>query len=305
MAPMASGDEMPLDGLNTDALDLDGTETIIGVTVPAALGEIVADRFWQLGVRAVSEVDVGDGLVEVSSSVGNEQTSVDRAIATFDADWSVRVTSAPVAGADDWKRFARPVEYAPGAYIVPAWNPTPTEPHVERVTIIEPGSAFGLGDHPTTTGSMQMVADALVAASQPDTPAIERVLDVGCGTGALAILAAQMGVPTVRAIDVAIAAVDATLHNAELNDVGGCIDVDTTPVGALDGAYDLVVANILAPVLVSIADDLVRLTVPQGSLIISGILEERHDHVLAALAPLTRADAVVRDGWITIRLVRP
>lgn len=295
----------PVDGLNTDGLDLGGTETIIGVTVPAALAEIVADRFWQLGVRAVSEVDVGDGLVEVSSSVGNEHASIDRAIATFDADWSVRVTSAPVAGADDWKRFARPVEYAAGAYIVPAWNPIPSGSTPTRVTIIEPGSAFGLGDHPTTTGSMQMVADVLNGMLGPDEPAVESVLDVGCGTGALAILAAQMGVPTVRAIDVAIAAVDATLHNADLNDVTGRIDVDTTPVGAIDGAYDLVVANILAPVLVSIADDLVRLTAPQGSLIISGILEERHDHVLAALTPLVPSDAVVRDGWITIRLVRP
>jgi ribosomal protein L11 methyltransferase len=302
---MASGDQPPLDGLNTDGLDLGGTETIIGVTVPSALGDVVADRFWQLGVRAVSEVDVGDGLVEVSSSVGNEQASVDRAIATFDADWSVRVTSAPVAGADDWKQFARPVEYAPGAFIVPAWNPTPTEPHVERVTVIEPGSAFGLGDHPTTTGSMQLVADVLSGATRDDESAVGSVLDVGCGTGALAILAAQMGVPTIRAIDVAIAAVDATLHNADLNDVAGRIDVDATPIAALEGSYDLVVANILAPVLVSLADDLVRLTAPGGSLIISGILEERHDHVLAALAPLVPSQSVVRDGWITIRLTHP
>ena len=76
----------------------------------------------------------------------------------------------------------------------------------------------------------------------------------------------------------------------ELNDVVGAVDVDTTPVADVVGAYDIVVANILAPVLIAIADDLKRLLRPGGSLVISGILADRHDHVLAALAPLAPVD---------------
>ena len=82
----------------------------------------------------------------------------------------------------------------------------------------------------------------------------------------------------------------------------GTIDVDTTPVAAVAGTYDIVVANILAPVLIAMADDLRRLVRPGGSLVISGILADRHDHVLAALAPLAPAASLEYDGWISIVL---
>ncbi len=130
----------------------------------------------------------------------------------------------------------------------------------------------------------------------------DSVLDVGCGTGALAVLAAQLGVAEIRAIDIADAAVEATRRNMELNDVVGAIDVDTTPVAAVAGPYDIVVANILAPVLIAMADDLRRLVRPGGSLVISGILADRHDHVLAALAPLAPVASLEHDGWVSIVL---
>jgi ribosomal protein L11 methyltransferase len=128
------------------------------------------------------------------------------------------------------------------------------------------------------------------------------VLDVGCGTGALAVLAAQLGVGEIRAIDIADAAVEATRRNMELNGVVGAIDVDTTPVAEVVGTYDIVVANILAPVLIAMADDLRRLVRPGGSVLISGVLAERHDHVLAALAPLAAVDSLTHEGWVSIVL---
>ncbi len=70
----------------------------------------------------------------------------------------------------------------------------------------------------------------------------------------------------------------------------------------MTGTYDIVVANILAPVLIAMADDLRRLVRPGGSLVISGILADRHDHVLAALAPLAPAASLEYDGWISIVL---
>ena len=116
------------------------------------------------------------------------------------------------------------------------------------------------------------------------------------------MLAAQLGVPQIRAIDIADAAVEATRRNMELNDVVGTIDVDTTPVADIAGSYDIVVANILAPVLIAMADDLRRLVRPGGSLVISGMLTERHDHVLAALAPLEPVDSLAHEGWVSIVL---
>jgi ribosomal protein L11 methyltransferase len=86
------------------------------------------------------------------------------------------------------------------------------------------------------------------------------VLDVGCGTGVIAVMAAMIGGSSVRAVDVANAAVEATRDNAARNGVADRVDADTTPAGDIDDSFHLVVANILAPTLVELADDLRRLT---------------------------------------------
>lgn len=302
---MTSDGEPVLDGLNTDGLDANATESMIRVTVETDVADLVCDRFWQLGVRAVSEIDLADGRVEISSSVGNDLTAIERATATFDAAWEFRIDEVASGPADEWRAHSVPITYRPRKTMVPAWLGRDLglghdiEPGT-LVTFVEPASAFGLGDHPTTKGSMALLADAL---ERRDTTS--SMIDVGCGTGVLAVLAAQLDVPTVRAIDVAEAAVSATRHNALLNGVDGLIDVDTTPLADVAGPFDVVVANILAPVLISLADDLRRVTAMDGSLIISGILEDRHDHVLAALAPMRPVRSETEAGWITIELQHP
>ncbi len=102
----------------------------------------------------------------------------------------------------------------------------------------------------------------------------------------LSIVAALSGATTVRAIDIAAEAVAATAANAALNDVADRIEVDDVLVDQIEGTYDVVVANILAPVLIASAADLTRLIGSDGTLIISGILADAHQHVVAALAPL-------------------
>lgn len=290
----------PADGLNTDDLPAGELVRLIRVAVDAELTDVVSDRFWQAGVRAVTENDLGGGQVEVVSSVGNDQDDINRTIATFDAGWTWTVDEVDATPGDSWKDHAAPIWFRTDRVLVPAWIDRDTVEgieHARTVTVVDPGSAFGLGDHPTTRSS----ASRLAATLETD-PGVRSVLDVGCGTGSLSIVAAQMGVPTVRAVDVARAAATSTRANAALNGVGDVLDVDTTPVAQLRGEYDVVIANILAPVLVSIAPDLRRLTAPTGTLIISGVLERRHDHVLSALAPLRVSETIVDDGWITICL---
>ncbi len=295
----AAHDEPVLDGLNTDGLDPSSFESMIRVTVDATLADLVSDRFWQLGVRAVSEIDLDDERTEVSSSVGNDAGSIARALETFDPAWDVRIDQVASGPSRAWRDHALPVTYRPGKTMVPAWIDADVDPGM-LVTLVEPGSAFGLGDHPTTKGSMALLADAIERRAD-----VTSVIDVGCGTGVLAVLAAQLGVAIVRAVDVADAAVTATLHNAHLNGVDGHIDADTTALREVTGQFEIVVANILAPVLVSLADDLKRVTANDGSLIISGILEERHDHVLAALEPMRPVRSEAEAGWITIELGHP
>ena len=195
----------------------------------------------------------------------------------------------------------------PDLIVVPAWWTEPVDDGAEVIRI-DPGAAFGLGDHPTTRSSLRALADEL--DRRRDAGGAQTVLDVGCGTGALAVLAAMRGVASVRAIDIAASAVEATLANADRNGVGGRIEVDRTPLASLpipepDG-YDVIVANILAPVLVAMADDLRRLLAPNGRLIVSGVLSSGHghghDHVLDALAPLGVVSTIDDDGWATITL---
>lgn len=131
------------------------------------------------------------------------------------------------------------------------------------------------------------------------------MLDVGCGTGVLAIIGALAGASRVIAIDIADAAVEATIDNAKRNGVVDLIDVSVTPVEQVVGEFDLVVANILAPVLVSMADSLRRLTASTGRLVIAGILLDRHDHVLAALSPMVTVSTHHLDGWAVVELRHP
>jgi len=282
-------------------------ERTIVVTVDPATADLVTDRLWQLGVRAVSEVDCNDGRVEVSTSVGNDDQAIARALAALDPVWQFAVRDLDTSIVQVAPEFLSPTWYAPGKVCVPAsllerdsgeWQGSDPLHSPALVTVIDQGSAFGLGDHPTTRTSMALLAQLLEAGEQT----CDRLLDVGCGTGALAVLAAQLGVPTIRAIDIADAAVTSTLRNADLNDVAGRIEVDTTPVANVDGQWDVIMANTLAPVLIAMADDFRRLLRPGGTLIISGILADRHDHVLKALAPLSPVDSLAHEGWISIEL---
>lgn len=292
----------PDDGLNTDGLADVGSVRLIRVTVDAELADLVSDRFWQAGVRGVTEHDLPDGRVEVTSSVGDDQDAIDRTIATFDPAWNWVVDDVDATPGDSWKRFAEPVWFGHDRVILPSWVESRTVDGIGRartMTVIDPGSTFGLGDHPTTRSSAALLAAEIERGGEP---ARRSLLDVGCGTGVLAVLAAQMGIGRIRAVDVAHAAVGTTRHNAALNGVDRLIDVDDTPVDEVPGEFDVVVANILAPVLVSIAHDLRRLTAPDGTLIVSGVLARRHDHVMEALAPMRRTEHLVDDGWITIAL---
>jgi ribosomal protein L11 methyltransferase len=128
------------------------------------------------------------------------------------------------------------------------------------------------------------------------------VLDVGCGSAVLAIGACVLGASRAVAIDIASAAVAVGRANAAANGVSDRVDVSTTPLSQVDRQFDIVVANILAPALVQLADDLVRVAGPSGVLIISGVLADRHDHVEAALRPLRRSRRAVLDGWAALTL---
>ena len=272
------------------------TNKTFHVTVPESDEELAADRLWQLGVEAVDIGQVVDGMVELWTSVGATEESIRRAVDRLDPTWTWR-TADVVTPVETWREHVGPTWYGKTGVVVPQWQADRLDAGADvLVTLIEPASSFGLGDHPTTRLSLGTLTDYLAGHH------VSSVLDVGCGSGVLGIVAAQRGVTTIRSTDISAGAVEATVANARLNGVIDQIEVDMAELATISGPYDVVVANILAPVLVSMAVDLRRLTAADGVLIISGILGDDHQHVIDALAPMQVEHATIDAGWASIQL---
>ena len=190
-----------------------------------------------------------------------------------------------------WKQHYKPLPVGERLLILPAWMDEETN---DRVTIrIEPGMAFGTGVHPTTQLSLQLLERNVQPGSS--------VIDVGCGSAILAIAAAKLGAAPVVAVDIDSRALDNARHNAHLNEVD--IEIGVGSVGELlAGQYvlkqaDVVVANILAPVLIRLlSEGLAKLMKPGGFLILSGILAEQKGEMNSSLEKAKLQ--IIEERWI-------
>lgn len=263
------------------------------LTVPSGDAELAADRLWSAGAQAVEEIDVDETAIQLRTSLGNDDAVTTTRLGVLPPSWALSFVDVDERPAETWRKFARPIVVSSRLVISPAWLDQPQLDGALTIPI-EPAGAFGLGDHPTTRLSAAMV-DRIVAPG-------DRVLDVGCGTGVLAVLAALRGAAHVTAIDIAEVAREATEANASGNGVGDRIAASTTPVEEIITEFDLVVANILAPALVAMAPALRRVTSKRGRLLISGVLTGGYDHVVTALAPMQVVASDDLDGWSAVVL---
>jgi len=254
----------------------------IVLTVAEAEVELASDVLWSLGAVAVEERRA-DGMVELWTSIDGDVPD--------DLGWPWRAETVDDSVADNWRDHAVTTWINERLAVCPAWRSEEVPDDVTRV-LIEPGPTFGMGDHPTTRLT-------LAAAARLMTPGCT-VLDVGCGSGVLAVGCMMLGAGSAKGVDISPSAVPVTEANAALNGVH--VDVSTVPLHDVEGQFDLVLANILAPDLVAMAADLRRVLADDGHLVISGILAERHDHVLRSLAPL-QVVATDHDGpWCAVVL---
>jgi len=257
--------------------------------------EVASDELWSLGVVAIEERAGIDGdTVELWTSLGDDTAAVAEALESM--RWPWRFEEVDEAVSDTWRLYAEPTWIDDDLVVYPSWLP-PADFGDALAIGIEPGATFGMGDHPTTVLSLRALRDVVHPGAH--------VLDVGCGSGVLAIAACLFGAAHADAIDISPAAVPTTTHNAQWNGVADRIDASTTPLAEIDGTYDVVVANILAPTLIDLADDLRRSLAAGGRLVISGILASSHQHVLTALAPLEAIARADLDGWTAITLADP
>jgi ribosomal protein L11 methyltransferase len=201
---------------------------------------------------------------------------------------------------DVWKQYFAPRKV--GRFvIVPSWEKYAPKPD-ELVLDMDPGRAFGTGGHPSTRL-------CLVAISQLERPQSEaiRFLDVGTGSGVLAIACAKLfpeasGV----AVDVDADAVDVSRENAMRNAVIDRVSVSATPVEEVHGPFDVVTANILPDVLIPLAGAIAARVAEGGTLILSGILRELADGVEAAYVALGMRTSAQLDeeGWRALVMTR-
>ena len=202
--------------------------------------------------------------------------------------------------ANSWKEHFQVLKIGDRVVIRPPWREY--EPAAGEVVVeLDPGMAFGTGLHPTTRLSVLGVEQVLSPG--------DRVLDVGTGSGILAIAALKLGADLVDAVDVETVAVIATNENAERNDVRDRLHVEYGSVGPdepFQGTYDLVLANIIARILIELSVDLVRQTRPGGHLVLAGIIETREADVIAAFSELGATVLTRRqhEDWISLVLTR-
>ncbi|MBM9604028.1 50S ribosomal protein L11 methyltransferase [Desulfopila inferna] len=169
----------------------------------------------------------------------------------------------------NWKKHFLPFAVTDGLVIAPSWENYQPKPG-EEVLVMDPGMAFGTGHHATTALALQMLKEVM---AQPNGP--RSVLDVGTGTGILGMAAALLGAEKVLGIDNDPIAVAAAAENIEKNALGAVMAVRETPLAQLEEESSLVIANIVYDVLEWMSADLYRLTIKDGLVILSGILQER------------------------------
>jgi ribosomal protein L11 methyltransferase len=249
----------------------------------------VLAELMELAPAGFEQVD-GDGFVEFALyGAPGELPDLPQGAALVGAT-PVHVSTSQVGDdwADRWREFHKPVKVG-RLYVRPPWS----EPLDDSIDIvIDPAQAFGTGAHPTTRLSLELLLDV---APRP-------LVDLGCGSGVLAIAAAKLGFAPITALDHDPAAIEATLDNARANGVRlerverHDLRTDAAPVAPV------MTANLMRPLLLRVAELL-----PGGAetLIVSGLLEGEEEEVAAAFASLRERRRIRLQGWSALLLTLP
>lgn len=240
------------------------------------IDQILANIRQELGEMS-AYVNVGEGTIEESQ--------------TEDVDW-----------VNNWKKYFHQF-YVDDILIIPSWEDVKPEDHDKMVIHIDPGTAFGTGMHETTQLCIRQIRQYVT----PDT----KILDIGCGSGILGMLALKFGAGYSVGTDLDPCAIEATSENMEVNGIqkeqyeimiGNIIDDKEVQDKVGYEAYDIVVANILAPVLVELTPVIVNQMKPGAVYITSGIIDDKEEMVVEAVkkAGLEVLEVTYQGEWVSV-----
>ncbi len=216
----------------------------------------------------------------------------------------------PVDWSEAWKRGLGPIEISPRLLVRPPFSRVTLAPG-QREIVIDPGQAFGTGTHASTRLCLEWI-DALLADPPRSAPPT-RLLDVGTGSGILALAAVALGAESAFGFDLDPVAIEAAEEAARANGLAGAVRFARVPIEEVPAtpAHPLIVANLLKRELLPIAGEIAERLAPGGSLVLAGLLEEDAAEVAARFAAfgLVERERRVRDDavgrWIAPRYGRP
>jgi ribosomal protein L11 methyltransferase len=297
--------------------------TEVVIEIDRAHAEGLSDALMEAGALSVSVEDADEGTAAEKPLFGEPgmiptQAAWDHsrvvALTDVDADQAAIVAEAAAAaglaatpafttravGDADWVRLTQsqfePIHIGTNIWVVPSWHEIP-DPNA-LVLELDPGLAFGTGSHPTTRLCMEW----LEAHPAPG----KTVLDYGCGSGILAMVAKKLGAADVSGVDIDPQAIESARDNAERNhcaiDFFLPDDFAASPKAVHNGGkFDVVVANILSNPLKLMAPMLSSRVQDGGHLILSGVLARQADEVAAAYAPFIKLGVwAEQDGWVAL-----
>lgn len=280
----------------------------IEFVAPAQQHTQLCELLEEAGALAVTSLDAADRPVLEPAPGETPLWPQVRVVALFAGDYDpqplqallragglVAVSCEPLSDAD-WVRRGQDVtvrHFGGRLWVCPSGAPAPAPDAC--VLRLDAGLAFGTGSHPTTGGCLRWLAG--------HPPQGLEVIDYGCGSGILAVAAAMLGARRVQATDLDPQALRATADNAARNGVADRVTV--CEAAALVAPVDLILANILAPVLIDLAPRLQALLRPGGVLLLSGVLESQLENVVSAYTPAMRfSPARIDHGWVCVQAVK-
>jgi ribosomal protein L11 methyltransferase len=293
----------------------------ISLTVPDQAVDLVSQALMDLGCTGITaaEKTLDTFVVPAPESLANDpvlkayfiypenvenlcltvQQTLSRLSGSYPELAETRLDYRPLADHDwasDWQQHFPPFKVGKHLVIHPSWIDWPSTDS-EVVLTLDPGQAFGTGTHATTGLCLEALANLFESSSPP-----QRILDVGTGSGILAMAGAALGAKEVIACDIDSEACKVATENVRKNQLTRQITITDRPLDEITGQYDLVLANILATENIRLADQLMEHLALQGHLVLSGILIEQEQQVVDGFAdfPLALLTTSHRDEWTCI-----